>query len=421
MNHRTISRFAILAALALHAGGSLAQSTGSAGAAGYQYSTFSALSSPVTLPGMAPGTEPDWVTGMGLSLGGIIFPHVHVDSVYGTATRDQEELRVGHHDPVRRDGITVQNLEFSISGRINEYHEFFITYAGPIGEGDSFDGIVEEWFWKFKNLPGNVELRAGRVYNRFGIQNTYHPHGFDWVDQYLVNGRILGDDSLTTIGAELSWRAPLPWTSQFDVALGVAPEHEAHDHGGFTGQYSAEESHFAVNRVLGVANWTNVYNYNDFHQFRAGLSGAWGENHSGYQTSIYGAHFEYQWRENGFEAGGRYFRVRSEAMFNRYKVEDELGLVLDPVTQQDFGCYVSMLYGLPNNLELGLRGEYVPGNGETVQDARLRVSPGVTWYANANRNLRLRLQYNYDHSNAYGSDHGIWAQVSLTWGGPEVR
>jgi hypothetical protein len=420
---RTRSHFRVfaLAAALLFGGSASAQTVAESAGTGreYKYSTFTAISSPVVLPGMA-ATEPDWVTGFGVSLGGILFPHIHIDSAYGTATRDQDQLAAGHHDPIRRDGITVQNLEFSISGRINEYHQFFITYAGPIGEGDSFDGILEEWFWKFMNLPGGFELRAGRFYNRLGIQNTYHPHGFDWVDQYLVNARILGDDSLTTIGAELSWRAPLPWVSQFDVALGVAPEHEEHDDD-FFGQYHAEESHFAADRVLGTVNWTNVYNYNDFHQFRAGASGAWGENHAGYRTSIYGVHFEYQWRENGFDPGGRYFRVRSEAMLSRYKVEDELGLVLDPVTQQDAGCYISFLYGLPSNLEFGLRGEYVPGNGESQTTARTRVSPGVTWYANDNRNLRVRLQYNYDHSGEFGSDHGIWAQVSLTWGGPEVR
>lgn len=168
-------------------------------------------------------------------------------------------------------------------------------------------------------------------------------------------------------------------------------------------------------------NWTNVVNYNDFHQFRFGASGAWGDNLSDYRTTVYGAHLEYQWRENGFDPGGRYFRVRSEAMTNRYRVEDEIVEGRPPETQQDFGAYLSALYGLSNNLELGLRGEFVSGNSETGQDSRFRVSPGITWYANDARTLRCRLQYNCDNSNTRGTDHAVWAQVSLTWGGPEVR
>ncbi len=392
----------------------------------YSYSTFSAMSAPVVLPMNGKTDRSDWLTGLDVSLADKIFPHLHVDTAFGTSSGDQASLAAGHHDPVRDEGITFQNIELSLSGRLDDYHEFFVTYAGAVGRGNEIAPIFEEAFWKFKNLPGGFELRLGRVYNRFGIQNTYHPHGFDWVDQYLVNARLLGDDSLTTLGVELTWLAPLPWLSQFDLAFGKPPSHDDHDHAEEHGhesdaRYAAEEAYFSDRSEALVFNWTNVYNYNDFHQFRLGASGAWGDNASGYRSSIYGGHFEYQWRENGFDPGGRYLRIRSEAMFNRYRVEDEIVEGRAPETQQDFGCYLSLLCGLPNNMELGLRGEYVAGNSETAQDARFRASPGITWYANAARTLRLRLQYNYDHSNARGTDHAIWAQVSLNWGGPEVR
>jgi hypothetical protein len=389
----------------------------------YKYSTFSAMSSPVVLPMDGKVDQADWITGLDVSFADKIFPHVHIDTAYGTSTIDQEELATGHHDPIRRDGVTFQNIEFSLSGRLDDHNEFFVTYAGAIGADHHFEPIFEEAFWKFKNLPGGFELRLGRVYNRFGIQNTYHPHGFDWIDQYLMSTRMLGDDSLTTLGAEITWIAPLPWLSQFDFAIGEPPSHDGHAHHEHEEEtrYVADESYFSEDSITSVVNWTNVVYYNDFHQFRFGASGAWGDNASGYRTSIYGAHFEYQWRENGFDPGGRYLRIRSEAMTNRYRVEDEIVEGRSPETQQDFGAYLSALYGLPNNFELGLRGEFVSGNSETGQDSRFRVSPGVTWYANDARTLRFRLQYNYDNSNARGTDHAVWAQVSLAWGGPEVR
>lgn len=360
----------------------------------------------------------DWRTGSNVSLAGKLFPHVHILSAVGTASRDPEDLRVGHHDPVRRDGWTLQDLEVGLSGRLDDHNEFFIVYGTSAGADDQLESEFEEAFWKLKNLPGGFELRGGIFFNRFGIQNTYHPHSYDWADQYLMSGRLLGDDPLRMMGGEVSWRAPVPWVSQFDLAWGEAPKHEDEEEP-FGGQYNPEESHFA-NR-FGTANWTNVYNLNDFHQFRAGVAGAWGTNHANYQTSIFGAHAEYQWRENGFDPGGRYFRVRSEAMFNRFKVEDELGIDPNPVTQQDAGFYLSALFGLPNNLEFGARTEFVAGNGETQRDARFRFSPGVTWYANATRTLLVRVQYNYDHSNVLGTDHSVWAQFGFNWGGREVR
>lgn len=429
----------------------------------YVYTPFTAMSSPVVLPMDGKTNEADWLTGMDVSLGGIFFPHVHVDTAFGGTTGDQSLLGVGHHDPIR-DGFTGQNIELGLSGRFNEYFEAFGTFAGTIDINDDFDGIYEEWFAKLKNLPGGFEVRAGRVYNRFGIQNTYHPHGFDWADQYLVNARMLGEDSMTTIGGEVSWRLPVSWTSQLDVAVGVAPDPHDHDHEEGAGpepEFEAEGAYF--DDVMTVANWTNIYNFNDFHQYRAGVSGAFGDNRWGRGTQVYGAHFEYQWRENGFEPGGRYLRWRTEAMWRRYGAisghlpgeeedthgheeegehhdehegehhdghgeehhdehqDEDHGDVRRSARFSDFGFYSSLLYGLPSNLELGLRAEYVTGDTAVGLDNRFRVSPGITYYINDARTLKFRLQYNYDHSNDFGDEHSVWGQVSFSWGGPEVR
>ena len=437
----------------------------------YVYSPFTAMSSPVVLPMDGKVSEADWVTGLDVSLGGVLFPHVHIDTAFGTTSGNQSQLALGHHDPIR-DGFTAQNLELGLSGRFNEYFEAFGTFAGTLDLDNDFDGIYEEWFVKLKNLPGGFEVRAGRVYNRFGIQNTYHPHGFDWADQYLVNARMLGEDSMTLIGGEVSWRLPVSWVSQLDVAVGVAPDGHAHEHGESVGpepEFEAEGASF--DDVMTVANWTNIYNFNDFHQYRAGVSGAFGSNRWGRDTQVYGAHFEYQWRENGFEPGGRYFRWRTEAMWRRYGAvsghlpgegagahggheehgeheehhdepeehhdeheehhedehhdehegeehHDESRRV---ATFSDFGFYTSVLYGLPSNLEFGLRAEYVTGDTAVGLDNRFRLSPGITYYINDARTLKFRVQYNYDHSSNFGHEHGVWGQVSYNWGGPEVR
>ncbi len=397
----------------------------------YRYSTFSAMGSPVVLPMDGKTQQADWLTGLDVSLADMIFPHLHMDTAYGTSSLPQEELAAGHHDPTQRDGFTLQNIEFGLSGRLNQHNEFFVTLAGNVTPGGQYNPIFEEAFWKFKDLPGGFELRLGRVYNRFGIQNTYHPHGFDWVDQYLVNTRMLGDDSLTTLGAELTYFLPTgssAWLSQFDLAVGRAPSHDGHAHHGEEEEeehsgphYAADDSYFSDDDLLTVLNWTNVYNITDFHQWRAGLSGAWGGNLGGELTSVYGSHAEYQWRQNGLEPGGQYFRLRGELMLNDFKVPDEEGEYPVSASQNDFGGYLSALYGLNDRWELGLRYEQVAGNHDTEQDSRRRISPGITWYANDARTLRLRLQYNHDHSNARGTDHAIWLQACLNWGGPEVR
>ncbi len=416
----------------------------------YAYTPFTAMSSPVVLP---MDGKADWYTGLDVSLGGVLFPHIHLDTAFGSSTADQESLSAGHHDP-NTNGFTWQNIEFGLSGRFNEYFEAFGTYAANVDSEGHWEGIYEEWFAKLQNISlgalGGLELRGGRIYNRFGIQNTYHPHGFDWADQYLVNARVLGEDSLTIIGADVTWKLPLPWTSQLDVAVGVAPDPHGHHHHGSREIEGAlfEAEGAAFDDVMTVANWTNVYNYNDFHQYRAGVSGAWGDNQYGRGTQIYGAHFEYQWRQNGFEPGGRYLRWRNEVMWRRWGAdsgrlagghddhddhehehheehededEDEDDFGARRATMRDFGLYSSLLYGFNSRFEAGLRAEYVSGDPLAGLDNRFRLSPGLTYYINDARTVKFRVQYNYDHSNEFGTDHSVWGQVSIAWGGPEVR
>ena len=45
----------------------------------------------------------------------------------------------------------------------------------------------------------------------------------------------------------------------------------------------------------------------------------------------------------------------------------------------------------------------------------------MTYFLNNQRTMYLRGQYNYDHSNDFGSEHSVWGQIGLNWGGPEVR
>ncbi|CAN5874352.1 hypothetical protein BH11VER1_BH11VER1_30450 [soil metagenome] len=379
--------------------------------------------------------EANWLTGEGVALAGVLFPQVHFDSIYGGSTADPATLAVGHHDPDRK-GWTISNIEFGASLRVNEYIEAFGTYAAKIDPDDKWAGEYEEWFLKLKNLPGGLEIRGGQYYNRIGIQNTFHPHGFDWADQYLVNGRFLGEDGLASIGGEVTWKLPVNWTSLINISVGVAPtrEEEAHAEPEVEPEFEAEGATF--DDVITVVNWTNLFDYNDFHQFRAGLSGAWGDNLWGKTSQIYGAHFEYQWRQNGYESGGRYFRWRTEAMLRSFEAvsghlpgEVELAEEGDEAHDEkphtgsfdEVGLYSSVAYGLNNGLEFGLRGEFVEGIAAAGLDRRFRVSPGATYYLNKARTVKLRLQYNYDHSNDFDDEHSIWAQVGFAWGGAEVR
>lgn len=410
---------------------------------------------------VAPATSED---PLGFSFGGILYPHFHAHGAFGESTGDPASLAVGHHDP-NNNGFTLQGIEVGVSGRFTDWFETFGVFNLNYSEAeDEWQHEFEEWFGKVKNLPGGLELRGGKYLNRFGLQNSRHVHSWDWADQYLVNGRFLGEDGFATIGGEVDWTLPLPWTSALALSFGAAPDLEDHGHHEVHGEHAEEALYEAegalFDDVITSVNWTNQFNTSDFHQFRAGASGAWGDNVWGRQSAVYGIHFEYQWRENGLEAGGNYFRWRTEAMLRRFGAvsghlpgeeeeehdeheeeghdehahaedhhdeheeheeehhEDE---AVRRATLTEAGFYTDLRYGWESGLEVGLRGEWVEGIGDAGLDERYRISPGVTYYFKGKRNLMLRVQYNYDHSNHFGDEHSVWAQVGFNFGGPEVR
>ncbi len=420
-------------------------------------------------------TNPSWFMGGDLPLfGGLIRPNVNVVSAFGgTTAEDQADLALGHHDPQR--DATLQALEGSLSLRAGMLQGFAVYSAYSDAEGD-LDGELEEAFLKLVDLPFGLELRGGKFLNRFGFQNAVHNHGWFYVDQNLINGRFLNEGELTTLGGDVTLNIPVPWgPTALTMAYGGLPSHshEDHDHGhGDEAEFEAEGANF--NNWVASANLVSRFDYNDFHQLTGIGSGAWGENEFGRTTQVYGLGFQYQWRENGYEPGGRYLRWRSEAMLRDAQVmsglhghdhdehghddhgdhddhgedhhdedhydedhhgeehhdehdhheeegehhEDE-GIRRDSF--DEFGFYTMIGYGWNDSLETSLRGEWVSGVDAMGLDDRWRISPAMTYFLNDSRTSHFRLQYNYDISDSFGDEHSVWAQFQWTFGGAEVR
>lgn len=359
------------------------------------------------------------------SIADVLFPNLHLHGVGGSSTGDVAELSPGGHDP-KREAFSAQAIEPGLSLR-TRYVEGFANYLFfQDGEGD-WDGELEEAFGKIVNIPGGFELRGGRFLTRFGALNERHLHGWDFVDAELANTRFLGDDGLMLEGAELSWTLPLGMDPGFvgiaSLGFGDAPAHD-HEHSHDSGEEVPHEGEQAyLSEQIWTARIVGRYRRDDFHTFTAGVSTGWGTNGFGRDTNVLGIDFEYLWRENGLEAGGRAFRWRNEYFwrdvdaFSRHD-EDEDGVIDETFagSYDESGFHSHAIYTWNNRLDTALRLAWVEGVEDFGQDGRFRVSPAVTWWLDDMRRISLRTQYNFDSIENGVDEHSLWFQLNIELG-----
>ena len=421
---------------------------------------------------MAQAELPEWLEPRQF---GWFTPSVYLNLAAGVSSADHvERLAVGHHDPTRKEG-TVQGLELGVSMRANDYVEGFATYNLHYGDEEEWEGEWEEAFLKLANLPGGFELRGGRLLARFGTQNAVHLHSWDFVDMPLVAGLFLGEDGIGIDGGDITW-SYRDMTMTYGIVAGFG-EFVSHDHDHDHGHHSHDDHrhHRAVARngshghshghdhhdhghshdhghdhahgwedTVAYGRLFGIYQPHDFVSWTAGFSMAIGDNEDHETRGVYGLDLTYAWRERGLEPGGRALRWTTELMLLSEKEGDEHddhghghhrsvarngshghshdhshGHHDDHHDRETrFGMFTQAIYSWNAKWDTGLRLEYVEG-GDHGHD-RYRVSPVATYRAFGAPGVALRLQYNYDDFD-HNTEHTVWAQLGLAWGGPEVR
>ncbi len=377
------------------------------------------LSPALTL--LSAAAEPE--AGTRFSLSDVLFPALNVQSAFGTSTAEPADLASGHHDPDRH-GFTVQDIEFSLGVKYGALG-LFGTYAVKIDQEDRWKGNIEEYYATVSSLPLQSTLKGGRFYTRFGFQNQKHPHDFTMVDQFIANGRLLGEDSLTVQGGEISLPIlrdlPTGWEDRLTFSYGQIPAAEEEEHGHEEAEPTYESEAAFFSEWAATADYTLTFAATSATLHTGGVSAAWGDNHFGRSTQVYGAHYEYLWRAEGaLRADGHAHRETSELL--RWRSEAMLrsfGAVAEGTGKRreftDFAAYSVLTYGLPGGKwQAHLRAEYASGTAEAGLPERWRLSPAATW--SPDLPLNVKLQYNYDHSPSFGDEHSVWLQFNLQWG-----
>ena len=365
----------------------------------------------------------------------------------GTSTERDDalgDLQAGGHDPRKR-GFTLQAIELSLTAEVDPHLDaaaHIVAFLDPITGESEFE--LEEAFATTRELPANLQIKAGLYLTEFGRHNPTHAHAWDWLDAPVIHTRIFGADGMRAPGARVSWLAPTSWKS--DLCFGLQ-----NANGETMSSFLASEELFAERPVGGrfftardvrsfedlvwSARCANSFGIGDETTFAAGASIAYGPNATGADadTLVYGADFLLRWRPTPHSEDSPSWSLGAEFVARDYsaaaQVDENDPLVngdevfLPQADLRDWGCTTHVLYGFSHDWAAGLRWDFATGSGasydasihafasrqdDPFRNDRQRFSPLVAW--RPSEFARIRLQYNYDVADTLhaGEAHSVW-------------
>jgi hypothetical protein len=363
-------------------------------------------------------TQPITIAG-----GGKNYMNISFDGMFalaGSSARDLSHIEVGDHDPQQR-GFNARNIELAFDGAVDPYFEGFANIVFKLDNDNETEVEVEEAFMQTTNLPFGLQLKGGQFFAAFGRINPTHPHTWDFADDPLVHGRLLGPDGLRGVGAQISWTLPTPWYSQLILAsqngrgsTGFSFRNPG-DNGIFFGRETTDREARGLQDFVWIPRWENSVDLSPTQVVLAGVSGAFGSNETGAnaRTQIYGGDLFYKWKSAHAEGGFPFLKWQTEVMYRRFEAErgvDESFPVAE--TFHDWGLYSQVLWGFRKGWVAGLRGDFLHMQNSRFTDdedrqSRSRISANLTWYPT--EFSKLRLQYNHDflESNFFLADREV--------------
>ncbi|MFT3771397.1 MAG: hypothetical protein QM820_38780 [Minicystis sp.] len=289
-----------------------------------------------------------------------------------------KQMQTGGHDPTH-EGFNLQALEMAVSADVDPYFKFNMNVVF------GHEGVeVEEAYATTSALPGGLQLRGGEFLTRFGRINATHPHTWDFVDQPLVIGKMMGEDGNRGLGVEASWLTPLPWYTEIVLSQTMA-----------TGACCARS--FYGEKDLGVHGPRDLESMVALKQFHAispdwslayGVSAAYGPNATarGARSTLLGADVYLKYRPITRQSSTS-FALQAEGIARRRETpKGDL---------HDAGMYAQVVWRFDQRWGVGARYELVTGVKKDYLDPeweseRQRLSANITFYPTEFSRLRLQ-------------------------------
>lgn len=322
-------------------------------------------------------------------------------------------LELGGHDPKNR-GFTVQNLELTLSGVVDPYLRADANLIFQIDEEGESLVEVEEMYLTSLALPAGLQVKAGTFFSPFGRLNPQHPHQWEFVDQPVISGRLLGPDGLRGPGAQLGWLLPTPFYAEATVTVQNSHGETAASFRSSPGEELAgrtilERDVRSLEDLLLLGRFATSFDLTPELTILPGVSYVHGPNGTGLDTftEIAGLDFYAKWKPLANDHGWPFVSFQAEWLERDYEAAEQTledGTVIPFEELSDRGGYAQGIWGFRRRWTAGLRYDWADGDdaGDPLRDARRRTSTNVTFYPS--EFSKLRLQYSLDDAEHLSRD-----------------
>ena len=354
----------------------------------------------------------------------IVYSHDDVDGGAGEILEEADgfhgahaEDEHGHEHGGLSQGFNLRETELAFSASVDVYFDVFALFAA------SEEGLeAEEVYFQTRRLPGGFQLKGGKFLSGIGYANAQHPHQWDFVDQNLAYGLLLGGHGLNEKGLQVNLVPELPFYLKLGAELLQGENEKFSNYVGseeFPGITEDDELRIPSDKAgprlftgfvkvgpdLGYSSALQIgasYAHSSTHQEIHDHDGD--GNPEGVLDgtgSVWGVDLVYKY-DSPREYGAGDLVLQTEYLFRKRDL-DLLGTPSTVVFDND-GAYFQAVYGVMPRLQLGARwdaagltNERIRAGVKTEYETSTRWTGALTF--NPTEFSRIRAQY--EHAGMY--------------------
>lgn len=131
--------------------------------------------------------------------------HEYLEEIAGISHSVHDEHT--QHEHGFEQGFNLGETELVMSAIVDPYFDGKLALSID-AHGSS---KLEEAWLQARMLPAGFKAKMGKFFSDIGYLNSQHKHTWDFADQNLAYGALLGDHGLMDTGIQLTWLAPTPF------------------------------------------------------------------------------------------------------------------------------------------------------------------------------------------------------------------